>query len=468
MEENRLMRTQTGWLALLVTAGMVMAPMSLRADDFDWTGQLLPAAPAIGQEPQTPAASFELVPPPPPPFLVRGQIGGPPLDYDVPAEDHHSAFPVPLYHDRPETGGFFAAAEFIFFRQTNPIGNQVLAVRGLVDTDGSILAALGGPAAVQTLPCQQLFPGCGLVGNFIGSAQPALNANSAGGETYSPGYRVTLGYRFAEGYEIELNYAWTQDNKMPGGATLAAPGFQLGPLLANSFMFSPVFNFPPLYSGPANKVGVGNPLAAYGIWNGASEEDTVMQQHYSEFNLGGRVPIVEDECNRCYGLVGARQVWLWEVFKWRVVSYDNTGFSEPEDVALYSNIVSNPMWGVYAGAGWECYLGHGFSLSLDATVAGMVDFVREISRYELGDFSTESKRARREWTIVPAPKAALNAYWYPIPGVEIRAGYDFEAFFNTISSPQPVPFDFASPYPVYVHQPFRMVDGWSAGIAFIF
>jgi hypothetical protein len=47
-------------------------------------------------------------------------------------------------------------------------------------------------------------------------------------------------------------------------------------------------------------------------------------------------------------------------------------------------------------------------------------------------------------------------------------GYDFNAFFNTISSPQPVAFDFPSPVPVYTHDAFRMVDGWSAGIALIF
>src|SRR5271156_673636 len=164
---------------------------------------------------------------------------------------------------RRETGGFFAAAEFIFYHQTNPVGNQTIAVRGLVDADGSILAALGGAAALPALqvrPIQEVITGAGLVGNFIGSGQDALNSNSAGGETYSPGYRVTLGYRFAEGYEIEGNYAWTTNTKVTGGATLAAPGFQLGPLLANSFLFSPVYNFPPLYAGPAQKLALGNPF----------------------------------------------------------------------------------------------------------------------------------------------------------------------------------------------------------------
>src|SRR5262245_34487653 len=100
MEEIRLMRTQTGWLALLVTAGIALAPTAVRADSFGGAGLIAPAPPGSGQFESAPA-----VPPPqlPPLPTVRGQIGGPPLDYDVPAEDHHSAFPVPLYHDRPET-----------------------------------------------------------------------------------------------------------------------------------------------------------------------------------------------------------------------------------------------------------------------------------------------------------------------------------------------------------------------------
>src|SRR5262245_53817514 len=98
MEEIRLMRTQTGWLALLMTAGMTLAPTALRAQGFEGAGLISPLPPGTSAQ-GTPA---DQVPP-----IVRGQLGGPPLDYDVPPEDHHSAFPLPLYHDRPETGGFF-------------------------------------------------------------------------------------------------------------------------------------------------------------------------------------------------------------------------------------------------------------------------------------------------------------------------------------------------------------------------
>ena len=176
------MRTQTGWAGIAGdggdSPGTDRAPGRwLRRCRLDRSAA---AQRALGTNEPARAAPAERVVPP----FVAGNWGAP-LDYDVPAEGHHSAFPVPLYHDRPETGGFFVASEFIFYRQTNPIGNQTIAVRGLVDADGDLLAALGGPGAVAILPCQQLFPGCGLVGNFIGSAREALNSNQAGGESYA-------------------------------------------------------------------------------------------------------------------------------------------------------------------------------------------------------------------------------------------------------------------------------------------
>src|SRR5438105_13271306 len=93
MEEMGLMRTRTGWLALLLTAGVALAP----------TGG-------------------------------RGQ--------EVPPAD--PVFPLPLYHDRPEKGGLYVDGEFVFFKQTNPLRPQPIATRGLLDFDGSITADLTG------------------------------------------------------------------------------------------------------------------------------------------------------------------------------------------------------------------------------------------------------------------------------------------------------------------------------------
>src|SRR5262249_13367512 len=85
------MRTRTGWLVGFLTAGIALAPR-----------------PGWGQ--------------------------------DVPPADH-PILPLPLWHDRPERGGFYAAADFIYWRQTNPIGAQPVAVRGFVDTDGRLQLA---------------------------------------------------------------------------------------------------------------------------------------------------------------------------------------------------------------------------------------------------------------------------------------------------------------------------------------
>jgi hypothetical protein len=85
------MRRRSGWLTALVTAGAVLAPR---------------------------AASAQEVPPADP------------------------VFPLPLYHDRPERGGFFVAGgppEML--RQTNPTQGQVTA-RGCEDFDGTIQTAV--------------------------------------------------------------------------------------------------------------------------------------------------------------------------------------------------------------------------------------------------------------------------------------------------------------------------------------
>ena len=64
------MRTRTGWLGVLLGVGMALAP-----------------AVAWGQ-------------------------GG--LDYSSNGQPD-PVWPLPLYHDRPETGGFFAAVEFLYW-----------------------------------------------------------------------------------------------------------------------------------------------------------------------------------------------------------------------------------------------------------------------------------------------------------------------------------------------------------------
>jgi len=443
------MRTRTGLLAMLLTAGMALAPTEVHAQ-APTTEAVLP--------PQVPI--FEGLP-----YRARGQLASPTNDYDVPRAD--PAYPVPLYHDRPESGGFFASAEVLWWRQTNPVKHQLIAVRGFVDTDGSVHEDLGDniiPVFGQPFQNQ----GVTLPGGFIGSAQPALHADDLGPNSYVPGYCITLGYRFREGFVGEVSWTHLQNSRLVGGATLIPQGQQLGPILADSFLFSPVYNFTTFFAGPPNKLAVGNPLAVYGIWNGASEMSIMFDQHYDEWNIGARIPMVETDCWRCYGFAGVRHVWFWENFKWRTVSMDFLGQADAIDAAVYDNIVSNSMYGGYVGWGNECYLGHGFSVSLDCKTALMVNFVREIAKYTRQDEATQSKRSRRVYTIVPELDAQMSLWWYPIEGVELRLGYDVKNFFNTIAAKEPVTFNYNGVDPPWSHQAWRLVDGFRFGIGLIF
>src|SRR5262245_51418455 len=85
------MRTRTSWLVGILTAGMALAPAAGRAQEV------------------------------------------PPAD--------HPILPLPLFHDHPERGGFYAAGEYLYWRQTNTLKPQTIAVRGFDDVDGSLQVA---------------------------------------------------------------------------------------------------------------------------------------------------------------------------------------------------------------------------------------------------------------------------------------------------------------------------------------
>jgi hypothetical protein len=423
------MRTRTSWLALLLTAGVALAPAAARGQDYTKPDPVIP---------------------------------------------------LPLYHDRPETGGFFGYGEFLLFRQTNPLQHQVIATRGLVDFDGSITAALNGtvvePITVNQTAPPFILPGTRLPGTFIGSNRPALFADDAGGpSTYQPGFSIGGGWRFRNGVVIDINWWHLAEAKYAAVASLVPggnPPLQAGGLLSESFLFSPVYNFPNDYAGPAQKIALGDPFAAYGIWNGASVETITFIQRFDQYDITGRIPIYEDDCNRCYGLIGPRLTWIWEKFKWRVVGQDSFGNAGQDDVALYTNMVSNRMYGAHVGCGYERRLGDSpigtFSLSVDLQVALLLDVVKEVAKYERGDFETSARRAATQFTVVPEAQAVANLWWFPIEGVQIRVGYDFAAFFNTVASPNPVSFNYGGLDPPFERGHTRFLDGFTAGIGFIF
>ena len=64
-------------------------------------------------------------------------------------------------------------------------------------------------------------------------------------------------------------------------------------------------------------------------------------------------------------------------------------------------------------------------------------------------------------------EATPGLMWYPIEGVQLKFGYDFMAFFNTISSPRPISFDYSGLDPAY-ERTFRFFDGFQASLAISF
>jgi hypothetical protein len=364
--------------------------------------------------------------------------------------------PWPLGHDRIDKGGLFLAAEFLMWQQNNPVHSQIIAKRGFQEFSGGTLGITGIPGA------------------FLGSGKPALDAQDVGGPTtFQPGFKIDIGWRFEDGSVLDVSYLNLQKAVYTHTATLVPPNGQFGDNGADLFLFSPVFNFPAQYGGPANKVGTLFPFNipgnVFGIWNGATRETIEFDQRTQEIQAQYRVPIYETECWRSYGLVGPRFFWIWERFKWTTVSSNADGEEQPFWSAIYTNIVSNRMYGPFIGCGQDWYLGHGFAVNLDVDVAVLLDIARERAEYALGekDLPPINKRTRTTYTVVPEGHASANIWWYPTEAVQLRVGYQAMGFLNTRGFHTPVDFNWGAVDPPYKHIN-RYFQGLNAGIAIIF
>lgn len=444
------MRTRTIWLVGLLAAGMAWSPGLGRGQE---AGPVPPGN--TTQEPTSglsglpsggPAAEplpTSILPLTPLERVVRAQEYAPP---DMPVQ---GGLPLPLYSTRPEAGGLYLAAEFVMFRQTVPLHSQPIAYRGFVDVDGSIT---------------------GNTGYFTGGGTDALDANMVQGpRSYQPGIKVTGGWKFQDGSAFEVSWMQLLKAEYSAGASLVPQFFNVGSRLENTFLFSPVYNFPNLYAGPPFKISTGNPFAIYGIWNGATNMQLLFTQQNTQIEGRYRVPVYEDECWRTYGFAGPRFFWIWERFRWRTEDADVNGLIDPSSVAIYNNIVSNRMYGGFVGIGNEWWLGNGLSVSLDLNAAALLDVVKERASYELGiKFYTRAKRAKHDYTFVPELEGNLNLWWYPTEGIQLRVGYDVMAFFNTVAGKTPVDFNFGGLEPTWDRGVFRLFDGINAGIAIVF
>jgi hypothetical protein len=378
--------------------------------------------------------------------------------------------PLPLGHDRMESvGGLYTAAEFVIYRQTNPINRQLIAVRGFFDVDGAVTADLNGTVVNTDSQPPFTIRGPFAPGTFYGSGTPALFTDDLRGqETFQPGWAFSIGYKFDSGSKIEFKWLHIARSTWYANASLIPPGYAVGQFTEDSFLFSPVVNYPVEFTGAANEIALGNPNSLAGIWNGAINMAIDFRQGYDQYDIAGSVPWYQNDVCRVYGKAGGRFAWIWERFRWRTVSADFLGNSIPEDVAIYTNAVSNRMYGPFVGMGVDRYLGAGFAVAVEGEVAGLVDIVRQRAKYVRGDKGIQSKRSINSVAFVPEVAANVNLYWYPFEGVQIRAGYNFLAFFNTVAAEEPISFDFRALDPNWSNIGTRFIDGLNVGVAFIF
>jgi hypothetical protein len=427
------MRGRIIWLAGLLAAGVILAPASARAQYEEPVPARAPeAAPDLGARSD--------------PFAVRAQTPDGELpDFEV---------PVPLGHNPANRGGLYLAASFVYFHQTNPLQHQPLAYAGFIDADGSLPTSRGTP------------------GTHYGTGNEVLDAKAAGGPgTYQPGLRVNIGWWFEDGTTLDMEWMHLAKAQYFHEATIATPGFHFNGDLSNSFMYSTVFGFTNAFAGPQNKINGGDATVTYGIWDGFDVSTIQFIQRTEAFQFKLKTPLFynDDFGYRMYGMVGPRFFWIWERFYWRTVNENPDGTAGPTDVGIYTNIVSNRMYGVFCGVGNEWYIGHGFACNLDMDVAGLLDVVKERAKYELGDkfLPGQIKRAKSDYTVVPEGKVELNLTWFPIESVELKIGYDFMAFANTIAAPNPVAFNVGALDPAWEHR-WRFFDGFVAGLGIIF
>jgi len=409
-------------------------------------------------------------------LLAAGVLGGPGIAQSLPGGQNldympqDPVVPLPLGHARMDTvGGFYTAAEFLMYRQTNTIKHQLIAVRGFIDIDGAVTGDLNGTVVNTDTDVPFIIRGPIVPGTFYGSGTPALFSDDLKGqESFQPGFGVTFGYKFDSGSKIEFRWQHLNRQTYFANASFEPPSGQVGPLLQDTFLFSNVFNYPPEYNGALQETAIGNPGSLKGIWNGAINMGISFVQGYDQVDIIGSVPWYQNDCCRIYGRAGGRFAWIFERFLWRTASADFLGNSQDSDVANYSNTVSNRMYGPAFGLGVDRYIGYGFAIALESDVAGLLDVARLRAKYVRGDKAIETKQSVNQFQFSPMVNANVQLYWYPLEGVQIRAGYNFAAFFNTIEMGDPIAFDFRAIDPDWRSRGVRFLDGFNAGIGFIF
>lgn len=375
--------------------------------------------------------------------------------------------PLPTGPYQHDGSGVYTSMEFILLRQEKAIGAQQVAVRGLVDSAGLLN---------------------GTPGAFLGSGEEALNTDQLGPNQWSPGQRVTVGYRMENGWNFSVSWLHLYDTKYSAGASTQGPNFNNpGFNLENTFLFSPVFNFSPDFTGPVARTTTGGNIgvngfivfgALNGIWNGASDMTILLTQRFDNWDITGKFPVFETENARTYAMAGARFSWIWERFQWRTVALgidvDNIPVgaapqlvARPEWAARYLNTLSQRMYGPFIGAGHEVFLGNGFSLGLECTGSILLDIAKQRAKYIREDQATQAKRSWVDYQIVPNLNVGLNLSWQPVEGVTFKLGYNAFNYFNTLQMTNPIGFNVGQIDPGYTQKAWRLLHGTNVGVGFV-
>jgi hypothetical protein len=388
----------------------------------------------------------------------------------LPGSDGHLSYlTTPL--GNPGKQGPFVYTDIAYFTQTWTLGRQLVAWRGLVDTTGVIT---------------------GLPGTFLGTGGAgarALSTDNFGRTEYAPGVNLGVGWKFEDGSTVTARIMHISGQTFGASASLATPFARSRPDLADTFLTAGVFNFPPQFAGPARKTAFEGTFlgrvvdendnvivdgtlipdgAFYGIWNGASNMSIEFKRWYTEAEIGGRTPLFESNTSKVYGLGGVRYHMFMERFRWLTQSFDLAGNTGGRFEALYTNYLSQRLYGPYIGCAHDVYLKSNFSLSVDLTGELLANFIKMRAKYELGDNTVQAKRSRNAIDLVPAVGGNVNLWWYPVRGIQMRVGYSANTFYNTRNMDEPISFNYGAIDPAYKTQYFRLIHGLNVGFGVFF
>lgn len=443
------------------------------------------------------------------PVMAQGGSG----TYSLASPQHE--IPMPLAWGEKDEG-FFFSAEAAVMRINNRMNNQVVAKRGFIDRDGSIVGNPDGGIIniFDTTPTYftTLFRERGPAGAVYGSQDVALETGMLSAENFQPGSRVTIGYRLRSGTTFEFSYMGITKQRqsvtagiVPGNGSTGADG-------ANAFLFGDYYNFSPYFAGPTREIisnvylqpippGTGANLqlatvpldlqnlggfavAAYGITNGAEywTMSELRSIHTMELNM--RVPVSQFEGTRTYWTGGLRYISFTERFRMTVEDHGfpdalNTGIpfqtgvidseTRPEWSLRYTAKQKDLFYGVQTGAGGEAYLMNGFAVSLDTKVGVLAQHSKTSTVLQRLDLINDigNTHSTNLFNVAAMFQGGAYLWWYAHEGITFRVGYEYLGIYGARRLTDPIDYDLGRLTP-NIRSGLLSLDGFVMGVSFVF